>query len=171
MTQPPSRAISPLPEKTRTNSPKYRLLIEQSGYGNSLRGAVKRGDDAVYGWTANVLPADLTRFLASHYFYESTRRYFERFQQITDGAYPIVFRDADGVYAVSTVCTHLGCIVKAESGGFDCPCHGSRFALDGHVVKGPAPKALPWLAVTPVSADTFSIDMSATVPAGKKVTA
>lgn len=96
MTQPPSRAISPLPEKARTNPPKYRLLIEQSGYGNSLRGAVKRGDDAVYGWTANLLPTDLTRFLASHYFYESTRRYFERFQQITEGAYPIVFRDADG---------------------------------------------------------------------------
>ena len=90
---------------------------------------------------------------------------------IPPGRSVAVFRDADGVYAVSTVCTHLGCIVKAEGGGFDCPCHGSRFALDGAVVKGPAPKALPWLAVTAVSADTFSIDLSATVPPGKKVTA
>jgi cytochrome b6-f complex iron-sulfur subunit len=80
-----------------------------------------------------------------------------------------MFRDPEGVYAVSTVCTHLGCIVKAENGGFDCPCHGSRFAVDGTVVKGPAPKALPWLAVSAVSADTFVVDESATVPAGKKV--
>jgi cytochrome b6-f complex iron-sulfur subunit len=79
-----------------------------------------------------------------------------------------VFRDGDGVYAVSTVCTHLGCIVKAEGGAFDCPCHGSRFALDGSVLKGPAPKPLPWLAVTAVGADTFVVDESETVPAGKK---
>jgi cytochrome b6-f complex iron-sulfur subunit len=82
-----------------------------------------------------------------------------------------VFRDADGVYAVSTVCTHLGCIVKAENGRFDCPCHGSRFSLDGTVVKGPAPKALPWLSVSAVSADTFIIDASTTIPSGKKVVA
>lgn len=82
-----------------------------------------------------------------------------------------VFRDADGVYAVSTVCTHLGCIVKAESGGFDCPCHGSRFRFDGHVEKGPAPKALPWLSVSAAGGDTFLIDESTTVEAGKKVTA
>lgn len=80
-----------------------------------------------------------------------------------------IFRDADGVYALSTTCTHLGCIVKAESGGFDCPCHGSRFALDGSVLKGPAPKALPWVAVSAVGADTIIVDESKTVPAGKKV--
>jgi cytochrome b6-f complex iron-sulfur subunit len=82
-----------------------------------------------------------------------------------------VFRDADGVYAVSTVCTHLGCIVKGEGGSFDCPCHGSRFAVDGSVEKGPAPKALPWLSVSALSGDTFLIDESITVPAGKKVVA
>jgi nitrite reductase/ring-hydroxylating ferredoxin subunit len=83
-----------------------------------------------------------------------------------------VFRDAEGgVYAVSTVCTHLGCIVKSEAGGFDCPCHGSRFALDGSVIKGPAPKALPWLSVVAAGGDTFIIDESSAVPAGKKVVA
>jgi cytochrome b6-f complex iron-sulfur subunit len=82
-----------------------------------------------------------------------------------------MFRDAEGVYAVSTVCTHLGCIVKVEANGFDCPCHGSRFALDGTVVKGPAPKPLPWLAVSALSGDTFIVDESATIPAGRKVVA
>lgn len=80
-----------------------------------------------------------------------------------------VFRDEQGVYAVSTVCTHLGCIVKSENGGFDCPCHGSRFAADGSVLKGPAPKALPWLSVSAAGADTFLIDEATTVPAGKRV--
>jgi len=92
MTRPPPTTPSPILGK----APKYRLLIEQSGYGNSVRGAIKRGDDAVYGWTADGLPTDLARFLASHYFYESSQRYFERFHQMTGGAYPIVFRDGDG---------------------------------------------------------------------------
>lgn len=52
-----------------------------------------------------------------------------------------LFKDAEGVYAVSTVCTHLGCIVKTIPDGFECPCHGSKFAADGSVEKGPAPHA------------------------------
>lgn len=81
-----------------------------------------------------------------------------------------LFRDADGVHAVSTVCTHLGCIVKPTGEGFDCPCHGSRFAADGSVMKGPAPAALPWLAVEATGAD-FVVDEDETVPAGTKVNA
>jgi len=83
-----------------------------------------------------------------------------------------VFRDADGaVYAVSRVCTHLGCLVKSETDGFQCPCHGSRFAPDGSVVKGPAPKALAWLAVSKVAAGTYLIDEGKPVPAGTRVVA
>lgn len=82
-----------------------------------------------------------------------------------------VFRDASGTWAVSTVCTHLGCIVKREGGAFSCPCHGSRFALDGAVEKGPAPKPLPWLAVTAQADGSVLVDESKTVPAGTKVRA
>ncbi len=54
-----------------------------------------------------------------------------------------IFSDAAGLYAISAVCTHLGCIVaRDEDGKFDCPCHGSRFDGQGKVIKGPAPKAL-----------------------------
>ncbi len=74
----------------------YRLLIEQSGYGNSIRGAIKRGEESVYGWTTHALPADLARFLASHNFCDSSLRYFESFIRLTGGAYPIVFRDSHG---------------------------------------------------------------------------
>ncbi len=79
-----------------------------------------------------------------------------------------VFRDGDGVFALSTVCTHLGCIVKQSTTGFDCPCHGSRFAPDGSVIRGPAPKALPWLAVS-VSGGNVIVDEGALVPPGTKV--
>ena len=82
-----------------------------------------------------------------------------------------IFRDGDGVFAISRVCTHLCCLVKAEADGFHCPCHGSRFAPDGAVTKGPAPKALPWLAVSRVGAGTYLIDEAKVVPAGTKETA
>lgn len=82
-----------------------------------------------------------------------------------------VFRDADGVFAVSTVCTHLGCIVKREGEGFSCPCHGSKFAFDGTVTKGPAPKALPWLAVAKAPGGGFVVDEAKAVLPGTKVRA
>jgi nitrite reductase/ring-hydroxylating ferredoxin subunit len=80
-----------------------------------------------------------------------------------------ILRDPEGVFAISTICTHLGCIVKQAADGFHCPCHGSRFAPDGGVVRGPAPKALAWLAVTSVGGGTFIVDEGKTVPSGTKV--
>lgn len=57
-----------------------------------------------------------------------------------------VYRDEQGVvHGVSLRCTHLGCLVRfngAES-TWDCPCHGSRFAVDGTVLEGPAVDPLP----------------------------
>lgn len=81
-----------------------------------------------------------------------------------------VFRDGSGVWALSTVCTHLGCIVKQEGSGFACPCHGSQFKLDGAVTKGPAPKALPWLAVSSAGGGSYLVDEGQTVAPGTKVT-
>lgn len=89
---------------------------------------------------------------------------------IPPGRSVAIFRDANGVWAVSLICTHLGCIVKANSSGFECPCHGSLFSANGAVAKGPAPKSLPWRKVTG-SGGTYLIDEDATVPPGTKVNA
>ena len=60
-----------------------------------------------------------------------------------------VLRDAQGMRALSATCTHLGCTVRAdaESGGFVCPCHGSRYDAQGNVLGGPAPRALSFMQV------------------------
>jgi len=81
-----------------------------------------------------------------------------------------LYRDGEGVYAVSLICTHLGCIVKAVPDGFECPCHGSRFTADGAVTKGPAPKERPWFQGT-ASGGKYVVDEEVTVSPGTKVKA
>jgi glycine/D-amino acid oxidase-like deaminating enzyme/nitrite reductase/ring-hydroxylating ferredoxin subunit len=89
--------------------------------------------------------------VAFHFFADRvTRRGSDSTRDLAPGEGKVVSRhgrqvalakDADGfVHAVSARCTHLGCIVNwndAEA-TWDCPCHGSRFAVDGAVLEGPA---------------------------------
>jgi glycine/D-amino acid oxidase-like deaminating enzyme/nitrite reductase/ring-hydroxylating ferredoxin subunit len=58
-----------------------------------------------------------------------------------DGKAVAAYRDEHGaLHAVSATCTHLGCTVRWNGAerSWDCPCHGSRFDLDGAVLTGPA---------------------------------
>ena len=58
-----------------------------------------------------------------------------------------VVHSPQGFYALSAVCTHLGCLTawNQDLGIIACPCHGSKFRTDGTKIAGPAPKPLPWL--------------------------
>lgn len=58
-----------------------------------------------------------------------------------DGKRTGVYRDDTGnLHMVSASCTHMGCEVNwnAAEKSWDCPCHGSRFDVDGNVLQGPA---------------------------------
>ena len=81
----------------------------------------------------------------------------------------ILFREEQGFHAISSVCTHLGCVVAHNEGeGFACPCHGSRFAPDGSVVGGPAPAALPWLEVALSPDGQLQVNAETTTPKGTR---
>lgn len=54
----------------------------------------------------------------------------------------VIHVDTQRFAALSPICTHLGCTVRKERSVFRCPCHGSTYALDGTVVRGPAEKSL-----------------------------
>lgn len=61
---------------------------------------------------------------------------------LRNGIAPVAaYRDNEGaLHAVSAICTHLGCLVQWNGGekSWDCPCHGSRFGVDGAILNGPA---------------------------------
>lgn len=80
-----------------------------------------------------------------------------------------LFRDAKGFYAISAVCTHLGCIAaRKEDGRFACPCHGSKFNAEGKVTGGPAPTALHWLALSLSPDGQLIVDKQRTVSLGSR---
>jgi cytochrome b6-f complex iron-sulfur subunit len=65
-----------------------------------------------------------------------------------------IVRMPEGFFAVSAVCTHLGCVTQWKpdadngKGQIQCPCHGSKFRDDGSKVEGPAPRPLPHFAIS-----------------------
>jgi cytochrome b6-f complex iron-sulfur subunit len=98
----------------------------------------------------------------------------ELYPEIVDGKPSVTFlqdqqvyivRTKDGFYAVSAVCTHLGCITqwKQEAEQIACPCHGSKFKPDGTKIEGPAPRALPHFAISLTADGELLVDKLETV--------
>ena len=56
----------------------------------------------------------------------------------------VLTQPTDGVFkGFSAICTHAGCTVSEVVGGtINCPCHGSKYNLDGSVANGPASRPL-----------------------------
>jgi Rieske Fe-S protein len=84
----------------------------------------------------------------------------------------VVARDAAGIYAMSAVCTHAGCLVNDAAGtiaaGLYCPCHGSVFDGEGAVTRGPAPIALEHYNVTIAADGSITVDGSQPVTASTR---
>jgi cytochrome b6-f complex iron-sulfur subunit len=86
-----------------------------------------------------------------------------------------VARDANGVYAMSAVCTHAGCLLDDGAGeisaGLSCPCHGSTFDGGGNVTNGPARTPLQHYAVTIAADGSITVDGSQLVSASVRTSA
>jgi cytochrome b6-f complex iron-sulfur subunit len=72
------------------------------------------------------------------------------------------YRGQSQIYALRTVCTHLGCITiwQESEGKFKCPCHGSGFYVDGINFEGPAPRPLERYAIGIADDGQLEIDRS-----------
>lgn len=78
----------------------------------------------------------------------------ERMYQAPDESAPI-----QGVAAIYKVCTHLGCIYSwtPANNRFECPCHGSKYRLDGRRVESPAPRTLDRFSVSAIADDKTTV--------------
>jgi len=78
----------------------------------------------------------------------------ERMYQAPDEQNPI-----QGVAAIYKVCTHLGCIYSwtPTNNRFECPCHGSKYRLDGRRVESPAPRTLDRFLMQAIADDESTV--------------
>jgi cytochrome b6-f complex iron-sulfur subunit len=85
----------------------------------------------------------------------------------------VIGRDNQGVYAMSAVCPHAGCLVEDSSGsisaGLSCPCHGSTFDGNGGLTRGPARSSLQHYQVTIAADGSITVDGGTTVAADVRV--
>ena len=79
-----------------------------------------------------------------------------------------IARDAEGVYAMTTICTHEQCDMNGGNGSVDatglrCTCHNSTFDVNGNRLSGPANAPLRHFAVTVDAAGALTVDASSVV--------
>ncbi len=80
-----------------------------------------------------------------------------------------VYRDHQGIRAVSAICTHLGCVIEKSDDGFQCPCHGSCYNDQGEVLSGAATKDLPWFELRKDVDGQIVVDLGRLVPPEEKL--
>ena len=81
-----------------------------------------------------------------------------------------IVREKEGYFfALSAICSHLGCIAnwKPEEGIIACPCHGSKFARTGEVLTGPAPHPLQRLQMELGEGGELVVDKGTAVSQGQ----
>lgn len=66
----------------------------------------------------------------------------------------------NGLMAMYGVCTHLGCLPKWVSTNtrFECPCHGSKYRVNGTWIEGPAPRGLDRFPMTVIYEDGTTVE-------------
>lgn len=132
-----------------------RAFLRKLGIGGLLGALLWQGYALLRALVPNVLYEDPKRFKAG------LPDQFPEGSTFLEDKRVYIFREQKVFYAISGVCTHLGCTVKMvglsqpkkvlvqgkpleERREFHCPCHGSRYYGDGTNYAGPAPAPLAW---------------------------
>lgn len=91
--------------------------------------------------------------------------------KVVPGVPAIVARDAGGVYAMTTTCTHQSCDMSSgvSNSGVDCNCHGSKFDVNGNVVRGPANSPLEHFGISVDASGNITVHGGTTVDAAVRV--
>jgi len=157
----PSEAAAAVPAASETHPPAAttrRAFLARLGLGATLVALLGQA----YAFLRSLLPDVLYEQPAR--FKIGTPDQFGEGASFIEDRKVFIFRERNTFYAISAVCTHLGCTVKmlrlsqskkVRAGGreldetveFQCPCHGSRYYGDGTNYAGPAPRPLPYYKV------------------------
>ena len=151
-------------------------MKDQNATGHSRRDFIKRFSI----WTA-ASAGILASLSLLRQFMPRLTRHQKRFKIGRKNNYPIntftylsdrqlfVYRDHQGIRAVSAVCTHLGCIIERSDEGFQCPCHGSCYNEEGKVLSGAATKDLPWYSLHKDADGQIVVDQGRLVEPDRKL--
>jgi Rieske Fe-S protein len=92
--------------------------------------------------------------------------------RVVSGQPVVLVLDDQGVYAMSTICSHAACDMRNDgaisASGLNCACHGSVFALDGQPTAGPARRTLLHFTVEIDAAGELTIDADQRVDAATR---
>lgn len=151
-------------------------MTDQNESGQSRRDFIKR-----FSVWAAASAGILASISLLRQFVPRLRQYQKRFKIGRKNNYPVntftyladrqlfVYRDHEGIRAVSAVCTHLGCIIEKSDDGFQCPCHGSCYNEEGEVLSGAATKDLPWYELQKDVDGQIVVDQSRLVDPERKL--
>ena len=175
--KPAARAVPPMP--TRPPKPEAKKGADEEDRRGFLQFAV--GSCMAMGFTAlsvtgGLFTLGLARFLFPNVLAEPPSKFKVGFKDgfpagkvetkfVAQYGVWVVNSDFQGqqqIYALKTVCTHLGCTpswLEAEQ-KFKCPCHGSGFYKDGINFEGPAPRPLERYAIRIADDGQLEIDKS-----------
>ena len=112
--------------------------------------AIPRFREGEFGGRFNVLPTDVPEINTPPTNNAAGRFWLVNVDSSTELENELMYPAPDenapikGVAAIYKVCTHLGCIYAWNDANsrFECPCHGSKYRLDGRRVESPAPRTL-----------------------------
>jgi cytochrome b6-f complex iron-sulfur subunit len=159
--------------RSRIEAAKRKVIRNRADGRISRRTLIATGSGGLVAGLVGLV-GGLGRFLVPNVIYEKPRRFavgrpddFPPSSATFLSEHRIfVFNTPRGFYAVSAVCTHLGCnIMFVDARGFECPCHGSVFDMAGFVVDGPATRPLPHYPLVLSKRGELIVDTQRTVDA------